>query len=304
MSTESSANTRSNVRALYDFEADDARQVVGQKNRAERCAENVRSSVGMPKSRHSHTYRGLVQATRLVRDSHSRVSTSLVLFWWRALLQFALKRGFSKLLRDDPAAYRAFARWVAGERVWRACMNAVIVEKEDSVHPSRVTHPELVFMRQFEDKQGLASLAESRVMRIEESETRASSLRGAKGFVRFASRNANAMCDLDSEEICSILNQLQSEINRECLESLVEEQTKQPRRRRASSRGCLGCILSLLFSCACCSARPNTAEPRRLRSVELGRPRRRSAVAVMEYVHSVCHLGMPKSASVYKNLYF
>lgn len=180
-------------------------------------------------------------------------------------------------------------------------MKAVEDEKEDSSHPERRIHPEFLFMKQFEDRDGSASLAESRVMCIEASEVRESKCIGDQGFIRFASRNANALCELESGEISSILNDLQAGIDR-------ENKTKTRARREACQRtsekmtgvrstGCCS-LLSLLSFCLRCGS-PAREEPGPTLTYH-----KRNARAVMDYIHSVHVLHMPKSATLYKSIYF
>ena len=296
--------------ALYDFGDLDAQAVFPRARDAYNISETVRDVLGDPKSGRMHAYQSVVRATRWIRDTvratrevsaraaspsscneyesdesygcvrrSGRVPCSLVLCWWQALLDLASRRGFGALWVRDHRAHAAFARWVSGEKVWRACVDAVIEARDED--PSTV-HPELMYMMQFEDTQGRAELAERRVTRVEAAESKASKAHGNDGFVRFCSRNADALCELSKADIENVMYDLHlagSEVR-----SLGRFDEREQESKGSLWTSLMGCMCAPTVSRTDCESPKNDVPTR-------------SALSVRRYVDAIAVAGAPRSSA-------
>lgn len=345
----SAASPHESKRAPNEFEPRDAQVVVLDLSQAQTYAHIVQKCIGRPRTRYTYAYQGVVRAARCVRDvvNGSRyaaavVSYSLALFWWRNILKLAEVGGFSALESENQGAYRVFARWVAGVSVWRACTDALAYARVSERGPM---HPELLYMEQFDTHHGCsrgesptgpqpaaecaAEYAEDRLKRVEAAEAAAARHSGTRGFVRFCSRNADALCDIDLGEIQDVLSDLQKAMRDEEKARIARRNPADPedvsntgsrgsppRRRCTRYRSFLSAAARVLCCTAMCCAsgrnggraddvkRTQNKSLRLSPTVSSNRAPVRKAYAVYQYIEAITVHGAPLIPSRYGNPWF
>lgn len=265
-----------------------------------------------------YAYQDAVRLTRIVRNllynnGPSSLSCTLVLSWWQTVLNLASKRGFETLREKDPVAHCAFCRWIAGTDVWSACVNCIRALQNSTT----IVHPELEYMLRFDHSFCLPLVferAESLLRRIEDAECHALRADGDEGFVRFCSRSADLICDMDRTDAAQTLADLQEIVWRNDQKSSFGTESsnlsnRNDEDRRTRPNFSIWSFLFKLFTGCMCGrhtrndedddADENACEAARRSvsaSTHLKQPKR-SAWMVREYIRRIAFLDMPRRVS-------